>query len=323
MNKSKKIKVFFLMLMVNILLIPQTYINGQEKVSDAWQDVAEKVNQQEFQSFHMKGTVGVKISSQNMTSDFGNLEIDTLVSNQPIALQMVAKIVSPFVGSEAVGFETYAKEGFNYTYNTETNEWTTSEWTVSEEEILESLQASFENVSNELAKNEITPESQDFINKYFTLEEKGQDYHFKLKKDIDGATFYNDLDKAIDLKQLVQESADKAIEQSEDFGQAIDQNYEKSLEELLNPEKFKEFFNMNPQMSVTYDSLTGLIKNFSFMIDMNPKVFVDSVSEVDQSNLPELISISASFDFDQYGETFNIQVPLEAMQTSEENSTED
>ncbi|MGF3066579.1 hypothetical protein [Facklamia sp. P12950] len=323
MNKRNKVKTLFLMIMVNLLLIPQSYVNAQETVSDAWQDVAVKANQQEFQSFHMEGTVGVKISSQNMTSDFGNLEIDALVNAQPIALQMVAKIISPFVGSEAVGFESYAKEGFNYIYNTQSKEWKTSEWTVSEEDILDSLQASFKNVSNGLVESEMTSEAKTFIDKYFEFEEKGQDYLFKLKKDINGASFYNDLDKAIDLKQLVKQSANKAIEQSEDLGQPIDREYEESLGEFLNPDMFEDFFNMNPQMTVTYESVTGLIKNFSFMIDTDPKVFIDSVSQTDRSNLPELISISANFDFDQYGQSFNIQVPLEAMQTSEENTIEE
>ncbi|MGX7109163.1 hypothetical protein [Facklamia miroungae] len=321
--RLNKFKSLFVFILIGLLFMPKAIAQGSQSTSDAWSEIAKKVGEQSFQSFHMEGKIGVKISSQGMTSDFGNVDLDLQMNDQPIALQVVANVVSPFLGSEPIGFESYSKDGFTYVYSTYSKSWEVTEWSVTEEDILKSIQDSFEKSANDLAQSDWTHENERFINNYFEFEEKNKDYLFKLKKNIDGEAFYHDLDEAIDLKKVINESADKAKDQSEELGQSFDQDYEKSIEKVLNPDTFKTFFEMNPEMIVTYGSQTGQLKNIVLKIDVNSDVLSKTISQEDQANLPQKISVDINLNFDQYGERINIQIPTEAVQYFQESSTEE
>ena len=319
MFKKRTIAVLSL---VSTLFIPSAY--SQEKdAATAWQEITEKGIEQKFQSVHVEGDLKVSIESQDMASDLGKINLDLLVNDEPIAFQVVADAASPFLGNAPIAFELYAKDGFTYTLDGHSGQWKVEEWGSSSEEI----KAEFEKLSQKMVDkysfDELTADQTDFINKYLDFKEEGTDYLFSFKKEIDGKEFYADLDAAFDLEKLIEETVKEAKKQAEDLGEEANPQYESGLKEMLNPENFKVFFDMNPSVETTYDSQTGMVKDVKISIDLGQEFLKSVIETGDPESVPEKVNVEFNLAYDQYGQAPAVQVPEEAMNQDETEETDE
>lgn len=289
-------------------------ISAQEDAASAWQELAQQ-NIEEINSVEVNGEVILGLESQGLISQLGRLGIDLLWNDQPIGLQFLMNITSPFLGGEPLSLEIYATEGMTYIYDSQKDEWEIEAWNVSEEEIRQELNTIIAEISNSRDFTSLTNQQENFINKYFNIQDTGALYVFSLVESIDGREFYNDFDQAFDIKSIVEDAFTQAQLTAPQIDSSLDDDisqYESELEEFLQPQYFELFFEMQPELTVTYEKETVRLREVVFNLRIDSSLLAEEMTTEAAANMPEIITIASHFYLDNYGSSFDIIVPPEA-----------
>lgn len=299
-------------LILFMLMVPFTSsINAQEDAASAWQEIARDIPE-ELTSVQMDGEMIIGLESQGLTSQLGRLGMELIFNDRPIGLQFLMDITSPFLGGEPLRLEIYAADGMTYIYESDSDEWQIEAWNVTEEEIQQELETLLADISSNQDFTNLTNNQSSFLNKYFDLQNTGSLYIFSLVENIDGEEFYYDFEEAFDIKSLIEEAAVQAQTNADQLGDVLDQDisqYESELEELFQVEYFEMFFDMQPELMISYEIETGRVYELVFNLQIDTSLFADEISTEEAASLPEIITLETSFVFSQYGNEFEITLP--------------
>ncbi|MBG9981436.1 hypothetical protein HZY91_09430 [Facklamia sp. DSM 111018] len=308
-----------LMAMMVIFVSTNLKINAQGEVSDAWSEIAGK-SSNELTSMEIIGDIALAIESQGRQSEVGFVEGEFILNDDPIGAQLLLNVISPMIG-EPISFEMYATDGVTYLYNSQEGKWEVEQWTSTAAEIRKELEEAMKSSQNELSQENLSAESSNFIEKYFTVKDEEDRYAFTLNEKIDGKEFYEDLDKAVDLDTVINNAVEEADQQADQIGKKVDSNYEESLRNVINPDAFADFFKMEPQFTIVYDKVTGLFQSLDLGLKINSDLISERISTREAAYLPEWFHLNSKFEAKGYGEKYDIQVPTEA--TNSQNPVPD
>ncbi len=157
---------------------------------------------------------------------------------------------------------------------------------------------------------------------YYDIEETDSEYIVKFKKDIDPEAFYKDLDEAIDLEKIKQESIAQAEEEAKAQGVEFTDQQRQQVDYYFN-NGLKFGLSVIDQSEQHYDKETMQLTKSVVTLVANEQSVADLMGmDAEALGMTGNAKITFELNVGEHGKEFDIQVPKDAPAPTEETQTE-
>lgn len=275
-------------------------------------------------SVHVSADASLAISSNGLQSSLFGGTYDIRADLNAMEFALMLDFASPFSAAN-ISMESYLKE----------DQWTLIASGIAGGETVDSQvqQTSVEGLS-EVLKREITklkamPVEIDVENmlKYIEFKETDKEYVLSLRADADPEALLLDMKRYILFgTDIVKEYMETLKAQGEEVEEVDWEQFEAELEKEFKVDIIKAFLQSDPKVELYYDKETYLLNKMVEEINFNAAEFVKAVSEEEVpeeivQTFPEVMIMKIAFNYDNYNQPQNIEVPEVTVTPTEESSS--
>lgn len=329
---KKSIKIFFSLLTTVTMAfgVVAPTVSAQDT---NWDEVLTQLNEVNQEVVSMEGDGTITVSADQFIDAALNFDFRYNVE-EAFALELAGDVTGELVTTDAEGnpssmpldFAGQASIIDGIAYLFDGSSWTVEDVSAQEEQIA----AEFDSIMAQIQEQADTMSNPELTQKYFDLSETDSEYVMTLKQDINPDEFWADVESAVDMEQIKQETIDQTIQQAEANGQEVTEEDRQTLEEQmdLSMEATKSvMFQLVDTMEFRYSKETYYLTHILMDFSLNRANMEEIAADMGETTegIPEdfNVAISMEFNFANHGEVFDIVVPEGAPTFDEASSTEE
>ncbi|MDO4431768.1 MAG: hypothetical protein Q4B80_00500 [Aerococcaceae bacterium] len=273
---------------------------------------------------HIAADMSAAFASNGLESNIFGGTYDIRADFDAVEFAFTLKGASPF-SSANISMESYLKED----QLTVIASGIAGGETLDSEVVQQSVDGLSEVVKSEIPKLKAKPITIDVENllKYAELTETDTEYVWSLRADADPAAILADMKAYIHfVKDIVKEYMETLKAQGEEVEEIDWAAFEAQLDQELTVDFVNIFLQSNPKIELHYDKETYLLKHFVEEMTFDTAELVKATSEEEVpeellQTLPETVIVKMAFNYDNYNQPQNIEVPEVTVTPAEESSS--